>query len=123
MFEHLDWGFVVAQLRAAPAGLAESAPGGQNWDGETIVGKYGKKSWATQTPSPRYDVFFENVWPADAAGRILGEFDPPRGLLLDAENVAALYYLEPSLPDREPSETRSWTSRLSRLTELRSGGA
>ena len=123
MFEHLDGGFVVAQLRAAPTGLAESAVGGQQWDGETIVGKYGKKSWATQTPSPRYDVFFENVWPADAAGRILGEFDPPRGLLLDAENVAALYYLEPSLPDRKSSEPGSLKSRLPRLTELLSGAA
>jgi hypothetical protein len=76
------------------------------------VGKYGKKSWATQTPSPRYDVFLEEVWPADVSGQILGTFQPSRGLWINADNVAALYYLEPSLPDPEPG----WLSKFGHKT-------
>jgi hypothetical protein len=103
VFEHLDGGFVVAQLKT-PLGDLVSPPGGEGtatWTGSTIVGKYGRKSWATQTPSSRYDVFLEEVWPADPKGKILGEFQTPRGVWIDAENLAALYILEPSLPDAD----------------------
>jgi hypothetical protein len=118
MFEHLDRGFVVAQLKSPPSSLPTSSFGADQWNGSTIVGKYGKKSWATQTPGARYDVFLEHVWPADPTGRILGNFDPPRGLWLDAGNVAALYYLEPSLPDARPDGLRRLMPRLPRLAEL-----
>jgi hypothetical protein len=100
LFEHLDGGFVIVQLKVLPDNLQPTATASGSWNGNTIVGKFGKLSWATQTPSPRYDVFFEEVWPADEAGRILGEFVPPRGLWLDADNVAALYCVEPSLLTR-----------------------
>jgi Family of unknown function (DUF6338) len=101
VFEHLDGGFVVIQMKAPPSGLGSpsGSEGEAMWNGSTVLGKYGRKSWATQTPSSRYDVFLEEVWPADPKGKILGEFDPPRGLWISADNVAALYYLEPSLPD------------------------
>jgi hypothetical protein len=46
-------------------------------------------------------VFLEEVWPADPKGKILGEFQTPRGVWIDAENLAALYILEPSLPDAD----------------------
>jgi hypothetical protein len=112
MFEHLDGGYVVLQLQTLP-GTSSAAVGDQHrWDGTTIVGKYGKKSWATQTPSPRYDVFLEEVWPADVSGQILGTFQPSRGLWINADNVAALYYLEPSLPDPEPG----WLSKFGHKT-------
>jgi len=103
VFEHLDGGFVVAQLKT-PLGDLVSSPGGEGtatWTGSTIVGNYGRKSWATQTPSSRYDVFLEEVWPADPKGKILGEFQTPRGVWIDAENLAALYILEPSLSDAD----------------------
>ncbi len=117
VFEHLDGGFVVAQLKTVPSTLRSSSgsdSGGAVWNGSTILGKYGKKSWATQTPSSRYDVFLETVWPADPEGKILGTFDPPRGLLISADNVAALYPLDPSLPDPASGLTwlRSFASRL-----------
>src|ERR1700689_965494 len=101
VFDDMDGGFVVAQLKTVPSTLRASGGGDPVWNGSTILGKYGKKSWATQTPSSRYDVFLEKVWPADPEGQILGTFDPPRGLLISSDNVAALYPLEPSLPHPE----------------------
>jgi hypothetical protein len=98
MFGHLDAGFVVAQLKSPSMSLAASTPGARDWNGRTVVGRYGKRSWAAQTPSLRYDVFLERVWPADHTGRVLGEFETPRGLWLDADNVAALYRLDLAVP-------------------------
>ncbi len=107
VFQHQDGGFVVAQIKTAPTDLAAPVvEGGTPWSGNTIVGKYAKKSWATQTPSSRYDVFLEEVWPADTEGTILGEFSPPRGLWLDADNIAALYILDPALPDAKLGRLR-----------------
>jgi len=104
VFEHLDGGFVVVQLKTLPDGLGSSSASDDTprWNGSTILGKYGEQSWATQTPGPRYDVFLEDVWPADPEGRIIGAFKPPRGLLIGADNVASLYPLEPSFPDTKP---------------------
>ncbi len=39
-------------------------------------------------------------------------FQPSRGLWINADNVAALYYLEPSLPDPEPG----WLSKFGHKT-------
>jgi hypothetical protein len=118
VFEHLDGGFVVVQLKSLSANFAASSFGSAAWNGNTVVGKFGEQSWATQTPSARYDVFLEEVWPADEAGRILGQFEPARGLLLNSENVAALYYIEPSLTDAGPRRLRRLAGKLPRLTEL-----
>jgi hypothetical protein len=118
VFEHLDGGFVVVQLKTLPSSLRSPSASDRaaTWNGSTILGKYGEESWATQTPGPRYDVFLEEVWPADAEGRIIGAFDPPRGLLIGADNVASLYCLEPSLPDAGPGWIRRQAASLRKAT-------
>jgi Family of unknown function (DUF6338) len=122
VFEHLDGAFVVAQLKT-PLGMLASSDDGEGieaWTGTTIVGKYASKSRATRTPSSRYDVFFEEVWPADAEGKIIGNFQPPRGAWVDAENLAVMYIVDPPPPQVGPGRLRKLLCGLrgcARVTE------
>jgi uncharacterized protein DUF6338 len=65
-----------------------------------LVGKFGRTSWAAQTPAASRDVYFEEVWPASAEGQINDEFAVRRGVWLDSEQIDALFFMEP--PDAPP---------------------
>jgi Family of unknown function (DUF6338) len=114
LFGHLDAGFVILHLKSVPdhvnAGNGDGANAFAPW--RTVYGKFGTRSWATQTPSDRYDLYLEQVWPADATGRILGEFNPPRGMLVSADEIAALYVVDPGDAAEVGSESRSTKTRM-----------
>jgi hypothetical protein len=46
------------------------------------------------------DIYFEEVWPADAHGQISNEFAVRRGVWLDSAQIDALFFMEP--PDALP---------------------
>lgn len=134
LFGHFDAGFVVVQLKEVPEGIViaprdavagteagdtSSGSERQEWTYSTVVGKVGRESWATQTPSDRYDLYLEQVWPADPSGAILGDFSPARGLWVDASNIAAMYVIgsEFSL-HKSPSAFRRLFKGLERRLRL-----
>jgi len=60
-----------------------------------LVGKFGRASWAPQTPASSRDIYFEEVWPADAHGRISNEFAVRRGVWIDSTQIDALFFMDP----------------------------
>lgn len=60
-----------------------------------LVGKFGRASWAPQTPATSRDIYFEEVWPANAYGQISDEFAVRRGVWLDSAQIDALFFMEP----------------------------
>jgi hypothetical protein len=60
-----------------------------------LVGKFGRTSWAAQTPTTSKDVYFEEVWPASADGQISKEFAVRRGVWLDSDQIDAMFFMEP----------------------------
>ena len=81
--------YVFVQLRE---GVATRSP--------FLVAKFARWSWAAQGPDSPRDVYFEQVWPADATGRIVGEYMQPRGLWLSADRIDALFFID--VPIDEP---------------------
>jgi hypothetical protein len=63
--------------------------------GRYLVGKFGRASWAPQTPSSSRDIYFEEVWPAAADGQITDEFAVRRGVWLHSSDIEALFFIEP----------------------------
>lgn len=88
-------GFVLVHLKP---GVPERSP--------FLVGKFGRTSWAAQTPAASRDVYFEEVWPAEADGQIVNEFAVERGVWLDSEQIDAMFFMNP------PGEPRSLRERL-----------
>ncbi len=67
-----------------------------------LVAKFARLSWATQTPSDR-DVYFEQVWPADANGRITGVYAQPRALWVHVDQIDAMYLLDVPVDEPPPA--------------------
>ncbi len=65
-----------------------------------LVGKFGLASWAAQTPATSRDIYFEEVWPADADGQISNEFAVRRGVWLDSSSIDAMFFMDPPEPPR-----------------------
>ena len=53
-----------------------------------FIAKFGSYSWAPQHPSDARDVYFEEIWLADANGQITGEFTEQRGLWLGLDEIS-----------------------------------
>jgi hypothetical protein len=68
---------------------------GADGDSQFLVGKFGRASWAPQTPATSRDIYFEEVWPANAHGQISDEFAVRRGVWLDSAQIDALFFMEP----------------------------
>jgi hypothetical protein len=81
---------------------------GPDPDSQFLVGKFGRASWAPQTPSASRDIYFEEVWPAAADGQITKEFAVRRGVWLDSTEIEALFFIEPpSAPQRLHERARA----------------
>jgi hypothetical protein len=101
VFGHTAAGYVVVHLKDfPPEGLPTATPAGDGQGGggslaswSTIVGEISDKSGAAQTPSDGQDLWLPEVWPGDATGRIIGQFDPPRSMWLAADNIVAMHVL------------------------------
>jgi hypothetical protein len=75
--------YVFVQLRE---GVAQRSP--------FLVAKFARLSWAAQGPESPRDVYFEQVWPADATGRIVGEYAAPRAMWVSADQIDALFFID-----------------------------
>jgi hypothetical protein len=74
-----------------------------------IVGKFGRTSWAAQTPTTARDIYFEEVWPASSDGQITEEFAVRRGVWLDSSQIDAMFFIEPpGAPPRLRHRARDW---------------
>lgn len=74
-----------------------------------IVGKFGRTSWAAQTPTTARDIYFEEVWPASSDGQITEEFAVRRGVWLDSSQIDAMFFIEPpGAPPRLHHRARDW---------------
>lgn len=79
-----------------------------------IVGKFGRTSWAAQTPTTARDVYFEEVWPANADGQITEEFAVRRGVWLDSSQIDAMFFIDPpGAPSRFRHRAGGWLRRHS----------
>ncbi len=72
----------------------------ESW--RTLIGVFGEQSWASRTPAQEgHDLWLDRVDLGDAAGRRIGEFEPPRGLWISREEIAQLYIVHPTGVDGE----------------------
>ena len=102
IFQRYGAGFILVHLKP---GVDERYP--------FLVCKFGRTSWAAQTPTTARDVYFEEVWPAKADGQIESEFLVRRGVWLDSDQIDAMFFMEPpGLPqsfwDRFRALLRKW---------------
>jgi hypothetical protein len=87
------WDYIFLRYGAGFV-LIHRKPGADE-DSQFLVGKFGRASWAPQTPATSRDIYFEEVWPANAAGQISDEFAVRRGVWLDSAQIDALFFMEP----------------------------
>ncbi len=87
------WDYIFQRYGAGFV-LIHRKPGADK-SSQFLVGKFGRASWAAQTPAASRDVYFEEVWPASADGQINDEFAVRRGVWLDSEQIDALFFMEP----------------------------
>jgi hypothetical protein len=111
------WDYIFQRYGAGFV-LIHRKPGADE-DGQFLVGKFGRASWAPQTPATSRDIYFEEVWPADAHGRINDEFAVRRGVWLDSTQIDALFFIEPPdapspLHERIGVLLRGWWRRIRR---------
>ncbi|MGP0101018.1 MAG: DUF6338 family protein [Solirubrobacteraceae bacterium] len=98
IFQRFGRGFVLIHLK----------PGDENRY-PFLVGKFGRTSWAGQTPCESRDVYFEEVWPSSPDGTITEEFINPRGMWLNAEQIDALFFIpSPPVPTPIAAGARRW---------------
>ena len=84
--------FSDGDFSSEPAHVPQTA---ESW--RTLIGVLGERSWTSRTPAQEgHDLWLETVEPGDAAGRRIGEFDPPRGLWISREEIAHLYIVHPN---------------------------
>jgi hypothetical protein len=88
-FQQSGSSYVLIQLRE---GVAQRSP--------FLVAKFALNSWAAQGPETSRDAYFEQVWPADPTGRIVGEYEVPRGMWVSADQIDALFFID--VPVDEP---------------------
>lgn len=84
IFERFGGGYVFLTLRP---GVAERP--------SFFVAKFSDRSWAPQQPSGALDVYFEEIWLADANGQITGEFAEPRGLWVSLDQIDMMQFIDP----------------------------
>jgi hypothetical protein len=91
IFQRYGSGFVVVTLK-------------ENLDTRSshLVAKFGEGSWATMTPSDCRDVYFEEIWPADATGQITQQFVAPRGMWVSVDQIDNLHFVDPPDPPGPP---------------------
>ena len=109
------WDYIFLRYGAGFV-LIHRKPGADE-DSQFLVGKFGRMSWAAQTPAASRDVYFEEVWPASAEGQINDEFAVRRGVWLDSEQIDALFFMEPpgvspSFRERADEMLRACSRRL-----------
>lgn len=92
------WDYIFLRYGAGFV-LVHRKPGASP-DSQFLVGKFGRASWAPQTPSASRDIYFEEVWPAAADGQITDEFAVRRGVWLNSSEIDAMFFMEP--PDAPP---------------------
>jgi hypothetical protein len=98
IFQRYGAGFILVHLKP---GDARRNP--------FIVGKFGRTSWAAQTPTAARDVYFEEVWPASADGQITEEFAVRRGVWLDSSQIDAMFFIDPpGSPPRFRHRAGTW---------------
>jgi len=98
IFQRFGAGFILVHLKPG-------AEGGNPF----LVGKFGRASWAAQTPTTARDVYFEEVWPANPDGQIESEFAVRRGVWLDSDHIDAMFFIEP------PAAPKSFNERAGEL--------
>jgi hypothetical protein len=58
-----------------------------------VLGKYGQRSAAGQSPS-EHDLFLQEMWSVDELGHAVAKLDPERGMWIAKDAIAELYFLE-----------------------------
>jgi hypothetical protein len=84
IFERFGGGYVFVALKPG----IEERP-------SFFIAKFGSYSWAPQHPSDARDVYFEEIWLADANGQITGEFTEQRGLWLGLDEISMIQFISP----------------------------
>jgi Family of unknown function (DUF6338) len=84
VFERFGGGFVFLTLKEGVEGRPPF-----------LVAKFGDYSWAPQQLSDVHDVYFEEIWIADASGQITGEFEERRGLWLCLDQIDMIQFIDP----------------------------
>jgi len=104
------WDYIFLRYGAGFV-LIHRKPGADE-DSQFLVGKFGRASWAPQTPAPSRDIYFEEVWPANAHGQISDEFAVRRGVWFDSAQIDALFFMEP------PGALPPFRERVSELLQV-----
>jgi len=58
-----------------------------------VLGKYGKRSMAGQSPA-EHDLFLQEMWAIDELGYPVTELHPSRGMWIAKDGIAELYLLD-----------------------------
>ncbi|HUR84887.1 MAG TPA: DUF6338 family protein [Solirubrobacteraceae bacterium] len=90
------WDYTFSCHNGAWVRVYFKEPGGTGTP--AMIGKYGKHSWASQSPAEP-DLYLQEVWPADADGQVAAE-DLAKGAVggmwIDGEQIARLEILKHS---------------------------
>jgi Family of unknown function (DUF6338) len=58
-----------------------------------VLGKYGKRSAAGQSPA-EHDLFLQEMWSVDELGHPVAKLEPQRGMWIAKDGIAELYFLD-----------------------------
>jgi Family of unknown function (DUF6338) len=92
------WDVVFQRAAVAGAWLLVHLKGDQPDSPRIVLGKYGSRSAAGQSPA-EHDLFVQELWAVDAAGKPVSKLEPARGMWVSKEEIAEIY-----LFDRDPTK-------------------
>jgi hypothetical protein len=61
----------------------------------TFAAKFGKSSWATQSPVATHDLYLEEIWTLAADGTPETQVHPRQGVWLNASQIESMFFLDP----------------------------
>jgi hypothetical protein len=68
---------------------------------EMFIGRYGLQARHAQSPAP-HDVYFDEVWSADTAGKPIERIDHLAGMWISADRIEAMFPLPDDRTDSVP---------------------
>lgn len=102
------WDFIFQRL---PEGswISVTVKGDETNGPKAIGARFGKASWASQSPLREHDLYLQEIWTLDDKGVPKAAVDPPQGVWLSASQIESISYFE---PPEFPVRRQSWRKRL-----------
>ena len=99
------WDFAFQRAAASGAWVLVHLKGGDPEYPRMAVGKFGKHSAVGQSPTD-HDLFLQELWAVDEAGKPVARIEPPRGMWVTRTEIAEIYFLD-AKPSRSGANVTS----------------